>query len=366
MSMLEQELRQESNRVQAIRMIGFGEYLPGEPVTNEQMEEVFSIRKEWIDLMIGNTSRYFAVDFKRGTVNFNLTDICTEAAVRAIEDAGIEKTDIDLIVLSTATPDHLMPATVNLVADRLGLSHVRTYQIQAGCSGALQGVDVATQFLALGTYRHALVIGGDVCNKYMDLNRDFKKLRSSEIINYALFGDGAGAVVLTNDDRDGLEIVHIQNRFEGLGKKPGQIMNWFGAIPENIQELSKRDIRKQFQSANEDYKAIESSVPIMTKEVLDELLAIMNWTREDVTYYLLPQLGWNMTKKIIESLGLDLDSTINCVQYTGNNGNALPYLQMKKLQNKLSHGDKVVCVAIESSKWIKTGITLIYKEGCRQ
>ncbi|MDO6657356.1 3-oxoacyl-ACP synthase III family protein [Anaerobacillus sp. 1_MG-2023] len=366
MSMLAQELKQEYKAHKAVRMVGFGECLPGDPVTNDQMEEVLSIRKDWIDLMIGNTSRYFAVNFKERTVNFDLTDISTMAAERAIEDAGIEKTDIDIIVLSTATPDHLMPSTVNLIADRLGISHVRTYQIQAGCSGALQGMDVATQFLASGTLRHALVIGGDVCNKYMDLQRDFKKLRSSELINYALFGDGAGAVILTNEDRDGLEIIHIQNYFEGLGKKPGQIMNWFGSIPENIQDLSKRDIRKQFQSANEDYKAIETSVPIMTKEVLEELLTDMDWTYEDVKYYLPPQLGWNMTKKIIESLGLNLDSTINCVQDTGNNGNALPYLQIKKLQNNLSYGDKVVGVAIESSKWIKTGITLIYKEGHSQ
>lgn len=361
--MFAQELKQEYKKAKAIRIIGFGEFLPGEPVTNAQMEEFLSIRKEWIDHMIGNTSRYFAVNFQEQTVEYSLTDICKEAAEQAIKDAGIENSDIDLIILSTATPDYLMPATVNLVADCLGISHIRTYQIQAGCSGALQGIDVASQFLATGNFKYALVIGGDVCNKYMDLKRDFTKLRSSELINLALFGDGAGAVVLTNENRTGLEILQIQNRFEGLDEKPGQIMNWFGSIPENIKDFSKRDIRKQFNSAIEDYKAIEAHVPIMAKEMLDELLSEMEWTHEDVTYYLPPQLGWNMTKKIIESLGLDLEVTINCVQDTGNNGNALPYLQMKKLKNTISHGDKVIGVAIESSKWIKTGIAMIYKEG---
>jgi 3-oxoacyl-[acyl-carrier-protein] synthase-3 len=360
--MLVQELKQESRVSVAPRIIGYGECLPGSPVTNEQMEDVLSIRKEWIEKMIGNDSRHFAVDFSKRTIAYSLTDLCTAAAEEAIEQTGINPQEIDVIVLSTATPDHLMPATVNLVADRLGLHHIQTYQIQAGCSGALQALDVARHLL-VGERRYALVIGGDVCNKYMDLTRDFTKLRSSELINYALFGDGAGALLLTTKNCDGLEITSIENRFEGVGEEPGQVMNWFGTVPENIQELSKREIRKQYQSAKEDYKAIEKRVPIMTDQVLTTLLEERNWKREDVTYFLPPQLGWHMTKAIIDSLGLSLDATINCVQETGNNGNALPYLQLKKLHGRLKQHNKVVGIAIESSKWIKTGITLEYKEG---
>ncbi|MFC0562525.1 ketoacyl-ACP synthase III [Halalkalibacter alkalisediminis] len=360
--MLVQELKQESRVKVAPRIIGFGECLPGKPVTNEQMEDVLSIRKEWIDTMIGNHSRHFAVDFSKRTVEYSLTDLCTVAAEEAIEQAGIQRKEIDVIVLSTATPDHLMPATVNLVADRLGLQNIQTYQIQAGCSGALQALDVARHLL-VGERRYALVIGGDVCNKYMDLTRDFTKLRSSELINYALFGDGAGAILLTNENCDGLEITSIENRFVGVGEEPGQVMNWFGTVPENVQELSKRELRKQFQSAKEDYKAIEKQVPLMTAQVLKTLLEDRNWKKEDVTYFLPPQLGWNMTKKIIESLDLSLDVTINCVQETGNNGNALPFLQLKKLHGRLKPSNKVVGVAIESSKWIKTGIILEYKNG---
>ncbi|BAB05563.1 3-oxoacyl-ACP synthase III family protein [Halalkalibacterium halodurans] len=360
--MLVQELKPESKATVSPRIIGFGECLPGEPVTNEQMEQLLSIRKEWLETMIGNRSRHFAVNFSSRTIDYGLADLCTEAAVEAIDDAGINAEELDLIVLSTATPDHLMPATVNIVADRLGLERVKTYQIQAGCSGALQALDVARHML-VGSHRYALVIGGDVCNKYMDLSRDFSKLRSSELINYALFGDGAGAVVLTNENQDGLQISYIENRFEGKGRAPGQIMNWFGTVPENVQELSKRELRKQFQSAKEDYKAIEQHVPIMTEQAIEELLGQMKWTKEEVSYYLPPQLGWNMTKKIIDLLGLPLDSTINCVQETGNNGNALPYLQLKRLNGILKPNDKVVGVAIESSKWMKTGITLEYKKG---
>ncbi|WP_100374827.1 3-oxoacyl-[acyl-carrier-protein] synthase III C-terminal domain-containing protein [Bacillus sp. FJAT-45037] len=360
--MLVQESRQESRGNISPRIIGFGECLPGEPVTNEQMEEVLSIRKEWIDTMIGNHSRYFAVDFSKRTVEYSLTDLCTVAAEQAIEQSGVRREEIDVIVLSTATPDHLMPATVNLIADRLGLQNIQTYQIQAGCSGALQALDVARHLL-MGGRRYALVIGGDVCNKYMDLTRDFTKLRSSELINYALFGDGAGAILLTNENVDGLEIISIENQFEGVGEEPGQIMNWFGTVPENVQELSKRELRKQFQSAKEDYKAIEKKVPLMTAQVLKKLLDNKKWKKEDLTYFLPPQLSWNMTRKIIESLDFPLDVTINCVQHTGNNGNALPFLQLKKVNGSIKPNNKVIGIAIESSKWIKTGIILEYKKG---
>ena len=297
---------------------------------------------------------------KRKKFNIPWQKSVNKAASQAIERAGIHIEDIELIVMSTATPDHLMPATVNFVADQLGITHIPTYQIQAGCSGALQGLDVASQFLKSGAYRTALVIGGDVCNKYIDLDRDFTKLKGHELINYALFGDGAGAVVLTTkEEKLGINIHSIKNRFEGLGREPGQVMNWFGMVPEKIDEMSMRDRRKVFQSAKEDYKAIEQHVPMMAKDMINELLIDNNWNKDEVNFYLPPQLGGHMTDKIVEYLELPTEKVINCVRYTGNNGNALPYIQLSHLAEKMNSGDKAVGVAIESSKWIKTGISLV-------
>ncbi len=343
-----------------VKIIGIGNFAPGRPITNNDMEQIFKIREDWIEDTIGTKTRYFATDFEAKTIQYTLTDICEKAASQAIEKAGISIDDVELIVMSTATPDHLMPATVNLVADQLGITHIPTYQIQSGCSGALQGLDVASQFLQTGAYRTALVIGGDVCNKYIDLERDFTKLKGHELINYALFGDGAGAVVLTTkDEKPGIKIHSIKNRFEGLGRAPGQVMNWYGMVPEKIDQMSMRDRRKVFQSAKEDYKAIEQNVPLMAKEMIHELLNDNNWNTDEVDFYLPPQLGGHMTDRIVEYLEIPTEKVINCVRYTGNNGNALPYIQLDLLSEKMNSGDKAVGVAIESSKWIKTGISLI-------
>lgn len=339
--------------MKTVSIVGVGTCLPGEAVSNAKMEQVFGLREDWIDLMIGTKTRHFATDLDDKQVKYTLTDLAFQAAQLAIERAGIAREQLDLVVMSTATPDHLMPATVNLVVDRLGLNRIPAYEIQAGCSGAIQGIEVAYRFLQTGAFRHALVIGGDVCNKYLNMNRDFSKMRSSELINLALFGDGAGAAVLSStSEQGGLDIHYIVNRFVGLGREPGQTMNWFGT-----QE--PKHTGEKIPSAKEDYKAIERMVPVMAQEMLGELLEQLDCQLTGVEYFLPPQLGGHMTDRIVESLGIPAERAINCVASTGNNGNALPYLQLEKLIEQMNAGEKAVAIAIESSKWIETGMALV-------
>lgn len=335
-----------------VKIIGAGTFLPGEPISNDKLDEVFGIRKEWIDLMIGNKHRHMCVDLDTRELTHRLVDICEGAGRRAIEDADIEADQVDMLILTTATPDHLMPATVNLVADRLGINQVPTYQLQAGCSGAFQGVAVAESFLKSGMFKTVLVIGGDACYKFVDFDRDYTNAPASELVNFALFGDGAGAVVISADqDRRGMRISRIVNRFEGLNRSPGHIMHWFGP---QTRGLWNSDV-ETIQSAEEDYKAIESHVPRMTMETMSE---IVGSDGEQIDYYLMPQLAGHMTRKIIGYCGVDPLATINCVEETGNTGNGLPLFLIEQAKIRMTSGQRAVGVAIESSKWIKTAILL--------
>lgn len=334
--------------MQPVRIIGTGVALPGAPVENQVMEAVFGLRAEWIEQLIGTRTRHFAVDLASKQVRETLTDLASEAGRQALQNAALSPEEIDLVVMSTATPDHLMPSTVNLAADRLGINGVATYQIQAGCSGAYQALDVACGLLAAGRFHTALVLGGDVCNKYMDFSRDFTRMRSSELINLALFGDGAGAAVLTTQPRQGLLVRHVLNRCEGQGRKPGQVMNWFGSAAGAAGQ----------QAAKEDYKAIEESVPRMACEVLQELFARLGWERDQVDHYLPPQLGGHMTDSIVRRMEIPADRAINPVAETGNNGNALPFIQLHRLRDRMQPGQRALGVGIESSKWLKVGIAL--------
>ncbi|MGR9051689.1 MAG: 3-oxoacyl-ACP synthase III family protein [Gammaproteobacteria bacterium] len=333
-----------------VKIISVSTFLPGEPIGNDKIHEKFAVNADWIDFTIGNRSRYLAMDLDTGEMRYNLADMCTIAAFNAINKAGLCEDDIDFIVMGTATPDYLMPATVNQVAEKLGIDGVSTYQVQSGCAGAMQAIDLATQFLRVGQHKTGLVIGGDICAKYIDLARDFSRLASSELVNYALFGDGAGAAVLTNDERlGGMEILRTLNRCEGLNRQPGQELNWLGS------RLTDAD---KIQPLKEDYKAIESNVPVMADEVKREILDSMGWLMQDVDWFMTPQLAGHMTDKIIDFMGVDRNKALNCVADTGNNGNALPFLQLEILIDRIAEGQKALGVAIESSKWIKGGIAL--------
>jgi 3-oxoacyl-[acyl-carrier-protein] synthase III len=335
---------------QSATIVGLGSFLPGNPIENRDLARVFQVNEEWIDHFIGNKTRYFAIDINSGQVLYTLAEICTKAAQQAIENSGYSVEEIEFIVMATATPDHLMPATVNLVAEKLGLNLLPTYQLQSGCAGAIQALDVARQFLLSGSYTKGLVIGGDVCAKYIDLNQDFSNFSSSELVNYVLFGDGAGAAIMTTDVHpSGLVLERILNQVTGIHQAPGQTINWFGSSKVNTEGL---------QAIKEDYKAIEKRVPEMSREILEYLIDEMQWDLDSIDFILPPQLSGNMTQHIIEFLSLPQEKMINCVADTGNNGNALPFLQLQRLDSLMQSGQRALGITVESSKWIKGGLAL--------
>ncbi|MDT0492600.1 3-oxoacyl-ACP synthase III family protein [Streptomyces griseus] len=333
-------------------LLGTGSALPGEPIDNERLKERFGTDPRWVDRFIGTRVRHLGVDLDTGKPTHTLVDLATEAAEAALADAGLEPHDIDVLVLATASPDHLMPASVNLVADRLGLQAVPTYQLQSGCAGAVQALSLAGRMLD-DEHRTALVIGADSCAKHLVLDHDFAALPPSELVNYVIFGDGAGAAVLglpEEPDAPGTHLGTVRNGFVGAGRDPGQIIRWFGAADRNSGE----------QPVAEDYKAIEAGVPALAADVLADLLDRTGWAAGSITYLLPPQLGGRMTEQItrglVERFGLTA-TEISCVAETGNNGNALPFLQLDRLF-PLAPGDRALAIAIESSKWIRTGFAL--------
>ncbi len=338
-----------------VKIIGVGEYLPGKPISNNQMEKVFGIKSEWIELVLGNKSRHFAIDLEKNKISHTLVDMSVLAAEKAMKHGKTTKDEIDLLILSTATSDKLMPASVNVIAERLGMNNIATFQIQTGCAGCVQAFQLAKSLLSDGSYRRALVISADTTYKFLDLERDFTEMPPDEMVNIALFGDGAGAsVIAIGDDQPGLELVHIVNRLEGLDRDPGHILDW-EAVNGNKQLKNQND-----QMASEDYKAIENNVPLMTDELIEELLDIGEKNKEEIEFFLPPQLGGNMTNDIIKNCELDIEKCINRVKNVGNTGNSTPYFQFVEVWDKLKQGDDVLLITIESSKWIKTGVFLNY------
>ncbi|MCL9762955.1 3-oxoacyl-ACP synthase III family protein [Frankia sp. AiPa1] len=335
-----------------IRILSVGTALPGSPVDNARLARLFrmdSVWEQWVDAFIGTRQRHLARDLDTGEQYATLTDLATTAASRALAGAGLGPESIDLMVMGTSTPDMLMPTTLNLVADRLGVNNVPTFQLQSGCTGAVQALEVAHHCLTAGGYRTALVLGGDTTAKHFDVGLDITTMPPAQLVNLILFGDAAGAVVLTTaDDREGAVIRRVSTTLTGLGREPGQTLEWYGLA----------DRGRERPPAGENYKAIEQSVPDMAAQTLRTLLDELGWKDTDVDYLLPPQLSGRMTPRIVAHLGLPTAEEISCVTETGNTGNALPFLQLERLLAEMAPGDRAVAVAVESSKWIKAGFAL--------
>jgi 3-oxoacyl-[acyl-carrier-protein] synthase-3 len=338
--------------VTEVRLLAVGSALPGPAVDNATLAARFGmspIWEQWVENFIGTRYRHLAVDLDSGEIQCSLADLAESAGRRAMMACGVSAADIDLIVMGTATPDLLMPATVNMVADRLGINDVPTYQLQSGCAGAVQALDVARKLMAAEECRTALVLGGDSCAKHFPTNADLSRTPPAQLVNLILFGDGAGAAVLSTQPRPGTAAVRfVLNRLTGLNRQPGQVIEWFG--------VADRDSDRP--PATEDYQAIAESVPVMAAEILAELLDTLGWTGRSVTHLLPPQLSGRMTERIVERLGLPDATEISCVGETGNNANALPFLQLERALPTMSPGDRALGIAVESSKWIKAGFAL--------
>jgi 3-oxoacyl-[acyl-carrier-protein] synthase-3 len=172
----------------SIGITGLGVHVPARVMTNDDLAELVDTSDEWIRERTGIRERRFASDDEA------LTDIALPAARAALEDAGVQPADIDLLVCATVTPDMMFPTASALIADSLGMPDAAAYDLLAGCTGFVYAVAQAYAMLASGLSQRALVVGGDVLSKILDWED-----RSTLV----LFGDGAGAVVLEPLDRGG-------------------------------------------------------------------------------------------------------------------------------------------------------------------
>jgi 3-oxoacyl-[acyl-carrier-protein] synthase-3 len=176
------------------RIAGTGSYLPEKVLTNDDLSKIVETSDEWIATRTGIRQRHVAAEGE------TTGDLAYHAAVRALEAAGVEASELDLIVLGTTTPDIIFPSTACLVQHRLGANGCPAFDVNAACSGFVYALSVADKFIQSGTVKTALVIGAETLTRMLDWTD-----RSTCV----LFGDGAGAVVLKADSQAGILSTHL-------------------------------------------------------------------------------------------------------------------------------------------------------------
>ncbi len=194
------------------RIVGTGSYLPDRVLTNAELEKLVDTNDEWIVGRTGIKSRHIAAE------NESTCDLAEQAALKALEAAQVDISEVDLIILGTTTPDRIYPSTACLLQAKLGNHGAAAFDIQAVCSGFVYALSTADKFIKTGAAKCALVIGAEVYSRILDWTD-----RGTCI----LFGDGAGAVVLKPDSEPGILSTHLHadGAYKDLLTVPGQVAN---------------------------------------------------------------------------------------------------------------------------------------------
>ena len=174
--------------VRQAHVTGWGRYAPAQVLTNADLERMVDTSDDWIRTRTGIRERRVAAAHE------TTASMAAVAGLRAIRTAGIEPEDIDLILLGTLTPDYWMPSTAALVKEAIGNTKAAAFDVMAACSGFVYGFATAQAYIQAGLAKHVLVIGAELLTRFLDYTD-----RSTCI----LFGDGAGAVVLSASDEPG-------------------------------------------------------------------------------------------------------------------------------------------------------------------
>lgn len=170
------------------RIAGVGSHLPARILSNEEMSALVDTSDEWIRERTGIRQRHIAAEGE------TTADLAEAAARKALDHAGIDASDIDLIVLATTTPDFTFPSTATVIQARLGITQGAAFDVQAVCTGFVYAMSIADNFIARGQARNAIVVGAETMSRIVDW---------TDRTTCVLFGDGAGAIVLSGEERQG-------------------------------------------------------------------------------------------------------------------------------------------------------------------
>ncbi len=194
------------------RIAGTGSFLPPHIVTNDELAARLDTSDEWIRSRTGIARRHIADKSQASS------DLALEASRRALQAAGVDASQIDLILVATSTPDYVFPSTACLLQAKLGVKGCAAFDVQAVCSGFVYALATADSFLKNGIYKNALVVGAEVFSRILDW---------SDRGTCVLFGDGAGAVVLTADSKPGIHasVLHADGGQVNLLSVPGNLSN---------------------------------------------------------------------------------------------------------------------------------------------
>ncbi|MFK8013347.1 MAG: beta-ketoacyl-ACP synthase III [Marinicellaceae bacterium] len=271
------------------KIIGTGSYLPEKIITNSDLEQRIDTSDEWIQARTGIKQRHVAAEDQV------TSDLAYEASKKAIKAAGLKAKDIDLIVVGTTTPDLVFPSTACLLQSKLGIKEIGAFDVNAACSGFIYALSVADKFIKSGSHKNVLVVGAETLTRILNWDD-----RTTAV----LFGDGAGAVVITASEEPGILSTHIH----ATGDYADLLNTNVGPSTRFDEEIAIS------MKGNEVFKVAVKTLG----RIVDETLKHNKMDKSEIDWLVPHQANLRIITATAKKLKMSMDNVVVNVDKTGN------------------------------------------------
>lgn len=317
------------NKKIRVSIAGTGSYVPERILSNADLEQSVDTTDEWILTRTGIRERRIAAE------NQATSDLAAIAAKRALENAKLTALDIDLIIVATITPDMQFPSTACLVQEKIGAKNAASFDIGAACSGFVYAIEIASMFIQNGKYKHVLIVGAEKLSSIVDWTD-----RSTCI----LFGDGAGAAVLTADSGEHF-LVTSYIASDGAAADLLMVPAGGSRIPATVDSVQN----KLHFLKMEGREVFKYAVTTMEKAT-EEALARSGLKDTDITWLITHQANLRIINAIAKRLDLPAEKVYKNVDKYGNMSSASTAVGLDEMarSGKLKKGDVILMVVFGS------------------
>lgn len=312
----------------AAKITGVAGYVPPKVVTNVDLEKIVDTNDEWIRTRTGIRERRYAEP------GVGSSDLGAEAARKLLAMKNVAADEIDMIIVSTVTPDMLFPATACLVQDKLGAKKAWGFDLSAACSGFAYALTVAAEFVAAGSHHKVLVIGSDVMTSILDF-----KDRATCV----LFGDGAGAILVERTTSDSEGILDFAHDIDGSGG-----CNLYMPGGGSLHPASEETVAKRMHYVHQEGQQVFKYAVRRQAELACQMLERNGLTSRDLALVVPHQANLRIIRAMQERLGVDDSKVIvNIDKYGNTTGATIPLGLVDAVEQKrLKKGDLVLIVAV--------------------
>ena len=310
------------------KISALGTYVPPRLLTNKDLEKMVETSDRWIQERTGIRERHI-VD--PGTAT---SDLCVEAAKKALGERGLSASDIEAIIVATVTPDMFFPSTACLVQHKLGATKVWGFDLSAACSAFIYALQTGAQFIASGVHKRVLVIGADVMSSIIDY---------TDRATCVIFGDGAGAVILEPTEDDSVGMIDFLHEIDGAG---GCALYMPGGG--SMHPATHETIDQKMHYVHQDGQTVFKFAVRKQTELCERLLKRNGLSASDIKAFIPHQANQRIITATAERLGLRPESVIINIDRYGNTTAATIPLAMETAREagKLKKGDLVLLASV--------------------